>query len=407
MENITGKAVTHKNYLETRLYLVDELKELVRKHSVIIEAPRRFGKTSVIKEFIRQEDEKTEQLTEFNILFLELEGEETIDNFCFKLFKEILNLYFLRKQSERIGRIIGSSWNAVASRIGKIQIPEFEIELREKTRDHDFSEWKEKISPLIDGLNSLKRNTIIVFDEFPDMLANFRKEAVSPDEFRNLTDLLTGWLRTLRQNPDSECKYQFVFCGSINLRKTLEQIGMSKRINDLESFSIPPMSGHEAEVLIGSLCEEYHMEVDPEGTGFLIEKITNGSPYYGQILIKALRETREASFSVSMVKAVYERMLRSGSHDLNHFHSRLEEHLSPLGREIASRILGDLCREACHEQKIYQTVFHEKCSFEAFQSVVDRLEYEGYLTRDIKDDNNLRFVSPLLRDWWACKIGAF
>ncbi|MBC8394747.1 MAG: hypothetical protein H8E17_19530, partial [Deltaproteobacteria bacterium] len=55
MENITGNPVTSKNYLHTRLFLIEELRSLLSKCSVIIEAPRRFGKTSVIKEFIRQE----------------------------------------------------------------------------------------------------------------------------------------------------------------------------------------------------------------------------------------------------------------------------------------------------------------------------------------------------------------
>ena len=48
--------------------------------SFIIEAPRRFGKTSLIKEFIRQEEISD---TEFNIIFLELEGEENVNDFCF------------------------------------------------------------------------------------------------------------------------------------------------------------------------------------------------------------------------------------------------------------------------------------------------------------------------------------
>lgn len=70
MENITGSAVTAGNYLASRLFLVDELRKLVLGHSVIIEAPRRFGKTSVIKEFVRQEQEQGED-SRFHVLFLE------------------------------------------------------------------------------------------------------------------------------------------------------------------------------------------------------------------------------------------------------------------------------------------------------------------------------------------------
>ena len=224
MDNITGKAVTHNDYLKTRLYLVDELKALARSHSVIIEAPRRFGKTSVIKELIRQENVKPEDEKEFNVIFLELEGEETIENFCFKLFRELLSLYRIRKYSDTIGQLLGEVWNAAASRIGKIGSPELGIELREKTREFNFTQWKEKISPLIAGLNSFEKNTIIVFDEFPDMLANFKNKGISQDEFKSIVDLLNGWLRSLRQSSDSRGKYHFVFCGSVNLRKTLEKL---------------------------------------------------------------------------------------------------------------------------------------------------------------------------------------
>ncbi|MEK6621869.1 MAG: hypothetical protein AABZ13_05255, partial [Planctomycetota bacterium] len=87
MNNVTGKAVVSEDYLKSRLYLVDELRHLVRKTSVVIEAPRRFGKTSIIKEFKRQEETVPEKEREFNVLFLELEGEETLHEFCFKLFK--------------------------------------------------------------------------------------------------------------------------------------------------------------------------------------------------------------------------------------------------------------------------------------------------------------------------------
>lgn len=403
MENITGKAVTHRNYLKTRLYLVDELKGLTRNHSVIIEAPRRFGKTSVIKELIRQENATSENNKEFNMIFLELEGEETIEHFCFKFFRELLSLYHVRRHAEKISQFLGDAWNVLAARIGKVGIPEVEIELRERTRQFNFTEWKEKISPLIAGLNSLEKNTIIVFDEFPDMLANFKNKATSQEEYKAMADILTGWLRTLRQSTDGGRKYQFVFCGSVNLRKTLEKLGISKRINDLESLSVPPMTAAEARVLVEALCEEYQMNIDLDGTGFLVEKIASGSPYYGQILIKALRDTREKFFNAITVSSIYEAMLRNGNHDLNHFHSRPEDYLTPLEREIAANILLHLCREACHEQQLYQSFFYEKCEYEIFQNVVDRLIFEGYLTRDLSIKNNLRFVSPLLKDWWSCK----
>ncbi|MDY6844967.1 MAG: hypothetical protein SVW57_12855, partial [Thermodesulfobacteriota bacterium] len=296
MENITGYPVTDKDYLKTRLFLVDEVRDMARRFSIIIEAPRRFGKTSVIKEFIRQEKTKEEKLQEFNIIFLELEGEETVNNFCFKLFNEVLNLYRIRKKIDMATKFLGSAWNALASRLKKIDILDVALETREKTRDYNFSQWKEKINPMITGLDSFDKQTVIVFDEFPDMLLNFKKNMAKPQDYINTTDSLTGWLRALRQQQNKESKYRFLFCGSVNLRKTLEEIGLGKRINDLEPFTIPLMKRDEAMLLIKSLAQKHHMAIEQEGMEFMVSKITDGSPYYGQIPFKALRVTGEKAF---------------------------------------------------------------------------------------------------------------
>lgn len=407
MENITGPPVVDEDYLKTRLHLVDELKDMASKFSVIIEAPRRFGKTSVLKELIRQEKNKSSEQQEFNIIFLELEGEQTLNEFFFKLFKELLSLYKIRKHLDLVGRLLGGAWNTLAERIPTLALPEIEIELRTKTRDFDLSGWKQKIEPLIKELNSFDKKTIIVFDEFPDMLLNFKTKGNEPLEYQNAVDSLNSWLRSLRQEPNSGCKYQFIFCGSINLRKTLEDIGASKRINDLEPFVVPPLKNEEAETLIRELLNQYSIEIDHKGMAFMISKIEDGSPYYGQILVKALRDTREKVFTFSQLESTYDSMLRMGNHDLNHFHSRLKDYLPPLELECCSIILKQLCVDSVQEDQIYEAHLSDRCSYKDFQNAVNRLIYEGYIKRDLNDNACLSFVSPLLKEWWACKEGVF
>jgi len=147
------------------------------------------------------------------------------------------------------------------------------------------------------------------------------------------------------------------------------------------------------------------LQIEPDGMSYMVSKITDGSLYYGQILVKALRDSREKIFSPERVKTVYEEMLRGGDHDLNHYHSRFESYLSPLDKESSEIILKHLCHGPAHEKEIHDLLLYERCSFEQFQSVVNRLIYEGYITRDIRDNANLRFVAPILKDWWACKVG--
>ncbi|MCP5054234.1 MAG: hypothetical protein GY940_44110 [bacterium] len=405
MENITGSPVTAEDFLKTRLFLVDELRELLRKHSVNIEAPRRFGKTSIIKELIRQEDNKKKKDREFNILFFELEGEETVDQFCLKLFKGLIELYSLRKRINSIARVLGDAWNILASRLKKIKAPELELEIREKTRDYDFTTWKEKITPLINGLSFFDQATIIVFDEFPDMLMNFKSKGGDTPGFKEAVDSLTAWLRSLRQSQTRGFKCQFVFCGSIHLRKTMEDLGIGKRINDLEPMPVPPINSEDAALLIQMLSEKYKLEIETDAMEYMVTKITDGSLYYGQILVKSLRDTGDKKFTSDKVKAIYEAMLRRGDHDLNHFHSRLEDYLSHAEKECSEVILKHLCAGAIHEKELYDMFLHEACSYELFQTVVNRLVYEGYVVRDVRDSGKLRFVAPILKDWWGFKKG--
>ena len=137
----------------------------------------------------------------------------------------------------------------------------------------------------------------------------------------------------------------------------------------------------------------------------MLSKIIGGPPYCGQIVFKALRDTRDKTFTRDKAEAVYDNMLRGGDHDLIHFHSRLKEYLPLAEHECSTRILKHACVEAFDETLFFDMHLSNFYSYELFQSVLDRLTYEGYIVRDPDDQGKIRFVSPLLRDWWAYKMG--
>lgn len=405
MENVTGAAVVAGDYLHTRKFLVDELRKLVVRHSVVVEAPRRFGKTSVIKEFIRQEQEKGDE-SRFEVRFLELEGVETLDQFCLKLYRNLLSLYDFRRYGDWLKTVLRESWNVVAARVPSIGLPEFELELRESTRDLDFTAWKERINPLLTGVGRLGKIVVIAFDEFPDMLQNFAGGS-EPHGFVKATDMLTAWLRSIRQESSAADSCHFVFCGSVNLRKTLEDAGLGKRMNDTETLRVPPMTGEEARILLTMLAGNYGILLDSAAIEFMVARTADGPPYYGQVLIKALRDSRKNEIDAELLNAIYETMLRSGDHDLNHFDSRLATYIpSPQELGCSRAALRHLCHEPWHERELYELVSDNgRVDYVSYQRIIDRLIYEGYLKREISEAGKLTFLSPMLRDWWACKTG--
>lgn len=399
MDNITGNAVEGKNFLSTRLFLVDELRNNLQKTSLIIDAPRRFGKTSIVKELISQENKKAND-REFDILFWDLEGVQTINEFCLTIFDRLLELDSVKKKINQFQVVMGDLWNAISDRIGKVKAPGIEFEIRSKTKNYDFSQWKEKIEPLIGEINSSSnRFTILVFDEFPDMLLNLKKD----ENYALAVDSLMAWLRSLRQNVITDNKLNFVFCGSINLKETLKSLGISKRINDLETMTIPPMSSVEAELLIRSLMATANINITDSGIAFIVNKSTDGPPYYAQLIFQALRQTYQKNFSSEQVKSIYEGLIND-NHDLNHFHTRLEEYLpGEIQKQCSKNILSHLSAEPMEENALIG--YMSETEAEVFAETLSRLIHEGYILRDMRIGGRVRFVSPLLQDWWMKKHG--
>ncbi|MBV6342003.1 hypothetical protein [Candidatus Magnetobacterium casense] len=409
MENIVGPAVYGGNYLESRKYLVDNLRKRLCRASVLIDAPRRFGKTSVIKEFQRQEQEKERDA--FNVLFFDLEGLASVDEFCNKCLEELLKLCKLKNMLTKLKEFSNALLNGISDSIESIETPFFSTNLRERTRNMKPEELKKTLESFIKCLNDLDRKTVLIFDEFPDMLLNIKSNAQSHEDYVKTVNNLTAWLRDLRQSSSGQNKYRFVFCGSINLRKTLDSIGLSKRINDLESLKVPPLTEKEAEMLINALTQTENIMIAPEGLAFLVSKLKDGSPYYGQFMVQVLSERKEreniiSNFTRAQVEDAYDEMIHSHSNNLSHFYSRLDDYYpDPLQKDHAKKALKILCNGALDEQQLHTVHFSSAIDADEFHKIVERLIDEGYILEDATDAGKLRFASSVLRDWWS--VGRF
>ncbi|MBF0338025.1 MAG: ATP-binding protein [Nitrospirae bacterium] len=400
MKSTLGMPVVGENYLSTRLYLVDRLREHVERASVLIDAPRRFGKTSVIKEFERQEKERDN----FQVLFFDLEGIGSVHDFYNKCLEELIRLYWFRKHWAKIKDFTSTVVGFFSANVAKIEAYDFAVELRERTSAMKPEDLRKELEPLIQCLNSINKTTVLVFDEFPDMLLNIKNNAPSHADYVKTVDNLTAWLRTLRQSNSSQNKFQFVFCGSINIRKTLEGIGLTKRIADLESLKIPPLKENEARTLVDALFQPKGISIDhPDALTFLISKIEGGSAYYGQLIIQTLIDTGQTRLTHTHVTHAYNNMITGGSNNLSMFSERLDVYLDSIQMDCAKKVLKTLCRGAMDEQQLYNVHFSSDIDFDKFHEVVERLIFEGYLLEDPTDYGKLRFASPMLKDWWSIR----
>ncbi|HOC91117.1 MAG TPA: hypothetical protein PKH33_01975 [bacterium] len=398
MDIITGNAVVGENYLSTRKFLVDDLRDyLLKGKSVLIDSPRRFGKTSVIKELAFQEESQNN----IKVLFLDIESEKTVVAFCKAFFRKALSLFPTKERNERLKTFFGDTWNMIAGRVKKIGGHEFELELSEKTRDYDFEKWKEVINALLSGRPTGGEKVVFAFDEFPDLILSLKENADSAADFTREADSLLAWLRSLRQESG---QHTFVFCGSINLNYTLDAISARHRINDLERLVVPVMDKGETEKLLATLFSSIDINVEPAAMEFLSGICMGGPPYYGQIVAKEFKSGRVKSIDVETAMGLVDNMICGENHDLRHLRTRMNKLFSSSELMVAKLILKALCgAEAMPEKRIYDEYISGKCDYELFAAILGRLTHEGYVMREPEAGGGIRFVSPLFKKWWASK----
>ena len=399
MKIVDGKFVTGEDFLETRQFLVEKLRNLLMDNrSVLIDAPRRFGKTSIIKEFMFQESETPS--SDFSPLYFNLQHVDSIDAFCKNLFSKMLELDKVQKLIRSFSSKGIDFINQIAGLIPKVKIPEFEIELGKIIRDSDFDTWTNNISKLLSGLGGKGGNIVFFLDEFPDMILNLLK--TRPENSIQEVNKLLAWLRSIRHESENG-SHTFVFTGSVNLIYTLDKIGAEHYINDLEPLRVPVMKRDEAEFLMKSLLPSCGISPAPDSLDYIKSLITGGPPYYGQLIAQWLCDERpESTLETKQTKSIIETMIKSDGTGLSHFRKRLSEFFPATELSRARKSLKVLCHaDTMPEESLFDTYFATDCDRGAFDPVLRRLIYEGYVMRDSESDGALRFVSPLLKRWWA------
>lgn len=186
---------------------------------VLLVAPRRFGKTSIM---LRLYDEPRDGR---KVVYIDLEHISDTEGFLIELISVIAQRSDLRKCSDKFGKLIGHAWDFVRDNVDNVGVGDFKVKLREGNTLRE--NWREKADELFADLDSCEEDFIIMLDEFPIMVQHMlRQNREAAEEFLH-------WFRRLRIDPSNKLQHvRFVIAGSINLQTTLDQHGLVATIND-------------------------------------------------------------------------------------------------------------------------------------------------------------------------------
>jgi hypothetical protein len=329
MQIVTGNVVTGDNFYKGRRPAVDHLREKLKTSDVLIVGPRRTGKTSVIREYLLQEEENN---PEFKSIFINLESTQNLYDFYFKIIREIFRATRQwRVVADRAGELIRTTVNRLGEVFeGKIDVATIlglpsETQITINIPRIEPKKIGEMIKQLEEILKNLPIDLVIALDEFPELIWKLGRDlptvAAQRDARVEQTSLMLAGLRTLRQQSNVEArKHKIIIAGSVNLRNTLSYLGLEPQINDMEQVEISDLLPKQCIELFEELIEAEALKFTPERNyeSFIGRQFGSTSPFYIQSFAQLLVQLRidraeDKPFTDEDLKSCYKKLISSGA----------------------------------------------------------------------------------------------
>ncbi len=363
---------------------------------ILLVAPRRIGKTSLMREVGRRIEGK------YICLQVDLQQSHLAADAVAEL--SVATRPY-KKLWEKTSDIFHNVMGLVKNNVESLQISELTLTLRSGLTAAD---WRAKGDRLLDYLAGSDRPVVIFFDEIAILVNRMLKGSdykITPERIREV-DAFMSWLRD--NSIRHKGKLRIVLTGSIGIEPILRQAGMSATLNTFSPFDLPPWDSETAVGCLEALANQYGLRLQDAAGERMVEKLGCCIPHHVQTFFDKIytecKFKHQTGVTADFVEEVYQRdMLGVRGHaELSHLEERLKmvlgAELYPLALELLTEtaVVGWLTTEtATYLCRQYQ--LENQTSDDALKEILGIFEHDGYLQ---KVGMEFRFVSNLLRDWW-------
>jgi hypothetical protein len=359
-----GGVVSGK-YFFNRTKEISQLKrDLINGHNIILYAPRKYGKTSLIKRVLEELEREN-----FNTIYIDFFN--VIDK---NKFTEIYAKKLLQKRKHSIETVIKSFTKFVKNITPSVKFDSlgnavFELNIKESDTNSSF----EEVVNLPEKWSNKNNKWIVVFDEFQEINKlngeNFEKELRANIQFhKNVTYLFLGSKTHLLLNMFRDKSRAFYNIGKF--------------------FKLDKIPKKENSRFIKNNFKKFNIEISGEQIEYMLE-LTENIPFYVQFLSSELWQnviaTKNKIENKDIDKAV--QGIISGQTD---YYLELYDKLSQYQKKVLIALL-----EGGNE--VYSKKFAEKhrlSSVSSTQRAISRLINEGILE---KEQKGFQFSDPFFK----------
>jgi hypothetical protein len=387
-----------------RTEFLDDLWDALEKHNVLLLAPRRTGKTSVMYRMLDAPRDG------WLVIHLNVEDLKTPGDFTVSLIDAINE-----HQPRYLRETLAKGWSFISgilARIEKIEAYKLKLELR---RSEDLeARWQEQADELIERVLRTDKKILFIIDELPDMVNGMLN--VSEDDYR----IFLHWFRKIRDR-SLKHKLRWLVGGSVNLIAALDQQSLVKLVNDLKVEPLPPFTDKDVRTFAEKMLRDFDVPFDETVVPRIIELLGSPIPLFLQMLTQELyrlwKRNRAVPLSASMVDEVYNKSLlgEMARDKLQHYRSRIDIHYPREEREAACHLLDSLSlsEDGISQDTLshlYRRIEERKTGAkkgpalnQAFQRLLLYLQSDFYI--ECKSNGSYDFSSRLLKTWWKKYYG--
>ncbi len=389
IKNIAGQPVRKENFFE-RPALIRQFKNKIESgSSILISAPRRVGKTSLM---LHVHDKGMEG---FYFIYDITESVNSENEY----FKRMLNKIFYTEFLTLMQKISKKTYRSAKDRAERI---------REIGKTIKFDKESKRIfrDEFIDTIKSIDlegRRIIFMIDEFSQTIEN-----IIEDEGKRSAIHFLQANRELRQDPEINQKIQFVFAGSIGLENIVSRLNAVNLVNDLAPLKVTPLNYEEAHRLMQELTENKPFVLSKSNRDYILDKIQWYIPFYFQMAVMEISnfllddegETKPGKKRITknVIDRAFSRMLEQRNH-FEHWEKRLRKAFKKEEYSFAKEVLNLISNKENIESVEIINLAQKFNIPDSYKDIVNSLVYDGYINNN-DDPHIYRFNSPLLKMWW-------
>jgi uncharacterized protein len=368
------------DYYFNRPQIVSKIWEEVLKGShVLLAAPRRVGKSSVMEYMVENCPE------DVKCIFRNIQGIKSEQEFYQKIYE--LLIVCLSK--------FGKTKKWISDFLGGINITEITKD-GVKFGDKKEVNYLDEINQLLPKLSSNNLKIVLFIDELPEVL-NKLYETKRIEEASAILDNLRQW----RQTPEFKKHFSLVLAGSVGIHHVVKKIdGRVADLNDLNQVPFEPLLTEESHKYITWATDEATVQYDRNLKDYLLDKIVYPLPYFINLMLAEINTKAQKSMEINISTDDIDKAFNAVTKHSDHF-VEWKNRLIQYFPKDESEFMNEVLIHIAHKHKITKRKLHDLAGKHQKTSdyieLMDGLERDGYI---IEQYDNYVFVSPFLKAFW-------